>query len=421
MSFLRQLNIKIFFVFLVFFCLLILRLNNVYQDISKHNTDETLSFDTVLLSEPSISKSTQRFTVYPPHSRGISVVTTRFPTFRYADSLHISGKVTKQVPYNEKTVLTMSFPKIEAKKQNPFLSQIGYLRQRISDLLEISLPQTPASLLLGIVFGIKKGIPKDFQGALRTVGVFHVVAASGMNITMVSGFLLTFFGGFLKRQIAVVCSIVGILFYSLFSGFEPSIVRAAIMGVLPLVAQLFGRQYIASYGLLFAGYCMLFMTPLLLFDIGFQLSFVSCLGLLYLRPLFVRGERGSSLIKKSLIGEDLITTFSAQLATLPILLANFGSYSLLSILVNCLVLWTIPILMVLGFAGSLFGLLIPIVGSLFLFACLPFLLFFEKIVTVFSGFGLLLQIQSLPSGFVIGYYLLLLSFVVFSKQYEHSR
>lgn len=117
-----------------------------------------------------------------------------------------------------------------------------------------------------------------------------------------------------------------------------------------------------------------------------------------------------------LVSDDVATTIAAQLATLPILLSVFGNYGLFSVMVNALVLWTIPILMFLGGIGALIGIMIPLAGKLFLFACLPFLLFFEAIIRFFGGFGLMLTISSLPAVFIISYYLFLTGIVVLLRR-----
>ena len=94
-------------------------------------------------------------------------------------------------------------------------------------------------------------------------------------------------------------------------------------------------------------------------------------------------------------------------------MGNFGNYSLFSILVNGLVLWTIPLLMVLGAVAAFFSFVFPPLASFFLYLCLPFLYFFESVVGVFAKFGNTLNIKNFPISFVIAYYLFLVSFLLF--------
>lgn len=151
---------------------------------------------------------------------------------------------------------------------------------------------------------------------------------------------------------------------------------------------------------------MLFVSPKFLFDIGFQLSFLSTLGILFIPEVFTKA--------KNAISEDFLTTFSAQIATLPILLSAFGSYSVLSILVNVLVLWTIPFLMALGAIAALISFVFEPLARLFLYLCLPFLLYFEKTATFFTRFEFNLAVETISWQFIVSYYLFLASFLAYN-------
>lgn len=382
-----------------------------YQNPFYPANGEYISFKTTLLSESGRYSNYQRIYATLDQRTKIFVFTSLYPEHHYGDTIMISGNVKHRLLNNGNTIFSMSFPKIEAVKnsENFLLAFISSVRQKIILLFEKSLPAKSASLLLGIVFGIKETLPKEFSDNLKITGVMHVIAASGMNVTLVGGFLSSILVFFVKRQIALFLSIAGILFYAVLSGFEPSIIRAAIMGILTFSAQILGRQRIAAYGLFIAGYSMLFISPSLLFDVGFQLSFMSTLGLLYIRPVFERTDNLRKFLKSSIIGDDVITTISAQVVTLPILFANFGSYSLWSIVTNALVLWTVPILMILGGVGAILGIIIAPVGKLFLYLCLPLLTYFEVIINTFAKYPGILKIESVSWPIILGYYFILFS------------
>lgn len=390
--------------------LLFLRFFFFYQNQPQLEDGQELEFETTLLSEPQIVGRVQRITANLENGERIFITVPQFPEFNYGQTLHISGSLKKRLLTNERAILTMSFPKVEAvkKSKNPLLALTSFIRQRVILLFEKTLPPNASGLLLGIVFGIREGMDKSFSNDLRLSGVLHVVAASGMNVTMVGGFLSSLFGSVLRRQIALILSIFGIFFYALLAGLEPSIVRASLMGSLAFGAQILGRQNLAIYALFLTGYLMLLFSPPLIFDIGFQLSFFATLGLLYFSPVFQR-------LKLRVIGEDFQTTISAQAATLPILLSNFGTYSLWSVLINGLVLWTIPILMIIGGVGAMFGLLIEPLGQLILYLALPFLLFFETIVRASAKWGGVVGIESLPWQIAVGYYFILIAALMLRK------
>ena len=251
--------------------------------------------------------------------------------------------------------------------------------------------------------------------SLRNVGVVHVIAASGMNVTFVAGALIGILGQFLRRKIALTIAIFGIVFYAFLSGFEPSIVRAAIMSIIAFSAGLLGRDNFALTSVFITGGAMLFYAPRLLLDVGFQLSFLATLGILTIKPIL-----DSGFGKLGILGrfgkDDLGTTIAAQVATLPILLSVFGSYGMLSVLVNALVLWTVPVLMVIGSIGLVVSFIFEPVGKLFLFATIPILYYFEETVMYFGDKGFILAMPPFPAAVWIGYYFIVLGIIVFYRQ-----
>lgn len=279
------------------------------------------------------------------------------------------------------------------------------IRQKIISFFNSNLSSNSSGLLLGIVFGIKEGIPSDFLKDLRQVGVMHVIAASGMNVTMVGGFLSSIFLLFLKRQLALTLSILGILVYAVLAGLEASIIRASIMGILVFTAYILGRQAWPLFGLILTGYLMLIFDPNLIFDIGFQLSYLATLSLLYLKPVF-----------KNPILDSFQTTIFAQIATLPVIIANFGIYSLWSVLVNGLVLWTVPSLMVIGGVSSILSFLIEPIAKLILLMSIPILIYFETVVKFFAGQGFVISFSSVNWAIIAGYYFLVISLILYNRK-----
>lgn len=393
---------------LILLSILAFRFYFFYSNQTQYADGQGISFETSLLSEPQIFGSQQIFTANLGSNQKIRITTSRFPELHYGDFVRIAGKVS-----NKNDRLLIYFPEIQIanKSSNIFqtsLKKINTFRQKIIMLFSETLPSPSSSLLLGIIFGIKEQMPKDFSDNLKTTGVFHVIAASGMNVTLIGGFISSFFAFFLKRQIAIVSSILGIIFYAVLAGLEASIIRASIMGIIVFSAQILGRQTLAVNGLFLAGFIMLGIAPSLLSDIGFQLSFAATAGILFIKPIFQKKPSSAKASKgKEGIGSNVVTTIAAQIATLPILLANFGIYSIYSILVNGLVLWTVPILMMVGGLGVVLGLILEPAGQFLIYLCYPLLLYFQTVVNIFGKMGGVIIIQSLPWQFSAGYYCLL--------------
>jgi len=393
---------KRLFIFVTFLILILsLRLFLFYSQKTQYKDSQSISFEATVFSDPKFLGNYQDFSVNLPTGELIFVQTAGYQEYVYGDRIRISGSLKTKLLNNKNSILTLSFPKIEvARKSNgDFLAVVNSIRQKIIASFQVVLPKDASALLLGIVFGIKEDFSKTFLQNLKIVGVMHVIAASGMNVTMVSGFFFYIFSLVFKRQTAIFLSIAGIIFYDFLAGFQASIIRASIVGALAFSSQILGRQRDGVYILFLTGFIMLFLWPQFLTDVGFQLSFAATLGIMIIPNLFKKWENALS--------GDLLTTFSAQVATLPILLGSFGTYSIWSILVNFLVLWTVPILMILGGFAAIVSFVFAPLAKLLLYLCLPFLVYFQFIV----GFFLLILREHWPFKICLGnWYLLTICF-----------
>lgn len=340
--------------------------------------------------------------------RNVVVFAKSDTEFSYGDKIFLEGKVifSSQKNGNEQ-YLIIKDPKIKNLPKSFFLSLVGFLRNKVELIFARNLPRDESALLIGIVFGIRENISGEFKNALSGTGVLHVVAASGANVSIVASFLLGVFSYFLNRKLALFITALGILFYALFSGFSPSIVRASLMALALFTAGGIGRQNYSLLTLFFVGLVMVIFEPLNISDIGFQLSFVSTLGILTIKPAIEK-----MLGLKNPLFEDLLTTISAQLAALPILLGSFSSYSAISVLVNLFVLWTIPLLMVIGMVSVILGLVSPVLSLPALYLSYPLLVYFKKVVFFFSQSPLSLRLENVPIFMILGYYLIITSIVL---------
>lgn len=260
---------------------------------------------------------------------------------------------------------------------------LDVLRETISQTVRQSLPEPQASLLLGMILGVKGGFPSGFYEALRVTGTLHVVVVSGYNITVLINALgrgLTFLT--LKTRFFFI--VLGILLFIFLVGFEPPVIRAAIMGTIALLATVLGRQKDALRAFLIAGVLMAIFNPKWLIDISFQLSFLATLGLIVVLPILDRLIPG----RGALLREDLITTLAAQVLVWPLIAFKFGQVSILSPIVNALVLWTVPLLTVLGLIVTTLAILIRQLGYLLMLPLNLFLTYFVQVVRWFSSLNL---------------------------------
>jgi competence protein ComEC len=217
------------------------------------------------------------------------------------------------------------------------------LRRRVAELM----PQTEATLLLGLLTGEQSGLPNKVMQTFRDTGTAHVLAVSGYNITQVVSLALALFVvAALPHRRALLASGLAVMAFTWFVGAGPSVVRAALMGAMGLVARRLGRRYDAPIGLAFTAALMLLANPFILrYDLGFRLSFAAVLGLMvFARPLAERLK----WVRPKFAAEALSTTLAATLFTLPISLAEFGVLPYVGPLANVLVGPLVGALMLIG-------------------------------------------------------------------------
>ena len=209
-----------------------------------------------------------------------------------------------------------------------------------------------SSLMAGLLYGARSGFSAQVNNDFSRAGITHIVAISGYNISVVSKILMSLLlliG--LNRRRAFWFAIFGIILFVIFTGASASVVRAGVMGVIVLLASQMGRLSRVGNVLVFTAAVMLLFNPfVLVWDAGFQLSFLSTMGLVYLAPILIQylSVDDKKIILKSLT-ENFITTLSAIIFTLPLILFQFGRLSLVAPVANLLIVWIVPYLMLAGF------------------------------------------------------------------------
>jgi len=264
------------------------------------------------------------------------------------------------------------------------------LDHRISEVL----PSPQAELLSGILLGNKKDLPAELKLALRDSSTLHIVVVSGQNLTLLAALVLRL-SGVLKRKTAILLSFAVILFYVMLTGAQIPVLRAAVMAMLVFGAEVFGRQKSGIWILIVAGGVMLLVNPKWITDLSFQLSFLATLGVIAVSPVL---ERTLNFLP-GFIKQDLAITIGAQIMVMPIIIQNFHQLSLVGILTNLLVGWTIPFIMILGslalILGSVLSLVVNVLLTYFIYvvelsASLPFAWGYvgEQVWVVWTGYYL---------------------------------
>jgi competence protein ComEC len=269
------------------------------------------------------------------------------------------------------------------------------------------------------VLGIDDNLPEATQEAFRATGTAHLTAISGVNIAIVISLVFGLFRKLAGRIGGLVLSTVAIIAFTLLVGAPASAVRAALMGGLGLAGEQIGRRRAGIHSLCLTAAVMTAFNPAILWDAGFQLSFSATLGILWLNEPLQKGF--TKLLESALPGETarkiarplgdyLIVTLAAQIATLPILAITFGQLSLSAPFVNPLILPAQPAIMALGGLALAGGWLSPFVGQVFAWLAWPLLAYTLKIVEAIGEFtGLVVYVRA-GWGFAAAYYALLAFF-----------
>lgn len=236
------------------------------------------------------------------------------------------------------------------KSENQKRGWVDNFREELVLVYKRFVPEPEAGLIAGIVLGYKKDIGREFYQEMIKSGSVHIAVASGYNVLLVGGVVLSLCFWFLKRKTATLVAIGVMVFYSVLAGGEPPVIRAVWMASFIYMAQVIGRASVSSWILCLTALIMFVIEPPLFIDPSFQLSVAASLGMIVLEPRIT--SKLKLLIEEKwvdrIVGLGITTTISTMITTAPVLWFQFGRMSLIGILSNILILPLVPPLMLLG-------------------------------------------------------------------------
>ena len=255
------------------------------------------------------------------------------------------------------------------------------IRNAFAERIKRLIPEPEVKLGLSYLLGMKSGLPENLSENLRTIGLMHIVVASGAHLGILVGIVRKLFGG-LSRFVELVFSILFVVLFMTMVGWTPSIMRAGVMVILSLVAWFHGRKIAPWRMILMVVAVTLLINPMFLVDLGWLFSFASFTGIMVLSPMikeFLYGKK-----KPGFIAELITTTIGATIMTLPITLYFYGTISLISLVANLLILPTLSWAMGLVFlTGVVAG--IPGIENVVAFLVKQLLSFHIWIVELFGS------------------------------------
>src|SRR3989344_5601973 len=280
----------------------------------------------------------------------IQITAQRYPEFEYGDKVSVDGII-----------------------------------KAIQDSFKKVLPLEKATFLSGLTLGETGEFSEEFEEKLRLTGTTHLVALSGYNIAVIATVVLLALNRWFSRWTSSLFAIIVIISFVVMTGAEASVVRAALMAMVLTIAEHSSRQYYFRNAIVFVALLMVLANPkVLVFDVGFQLSFLATLGIVYLRPV-LKNKLGFNDEPGFLSWKDnLLTTSSAQIVVLPILIFSFGQFSPFSLLTNVLILEFIPVTMAIGFFIAIAGIFFSSLAFILSLAIQPLLFYIFGVINIFS-------------------------------------
>jgi competence protein ComEC len=349
-------------------------------------------------SRPEARGATQRFVVDASSIEGqgervrvtgsVQVRTSVSRTYRTGDTVRIDG-VLEPPPQIDTfdyaaylarrgVFAVVEFPRVQVTghvDRDGLFGLVGTIQQKGHAALWKGLPASQAALAEGILLGRRSDIPRDINDDFNRSGISHLIVISGFNIALVGSVVVGATAWLVGRRWAGLLALATIVAYSILVGLTPPVARATVMGSVAVLAMLSGRPHGAGVTLLLAAALLTAHDPRILSDLSFQLSFAATAGLIVLTPsLLAYGRRllsdeaaAGNLSWRSIavaIWDILAVTLAATVATLPLLLLNFGRLSTVSPLANLLLVPLFPLVLVTGAIGLFLAMLVPAATTL---------------------------------------------------------
>jgi competence protein ComEC len=357
----------------------------------------------------------------------------RYPTYHYGDVLKVSGEMETPPQFEDfdyKSYLARQgiysviyYPGLEVLDHGQGLKPLQWihsLRERLSASLARALPEPQGSLAQAILLGLRGNIPDSLYAAFSRTGTAHLLAISGLHISIIIAMLLSFgilvFGR--QRSIYIWLTLALMWLYAMLAGMHPPIIRAAIMGSLFLIAEYLGRQRSAIIALAFTAAVMVGIQPHVLWSVSFQLSFLAMAGLILLYPYFqawgrkgvasLFGARERIAAAGGMITDGFAITLAAIVAVGPLIAYNFGIVSLVALPATFFSLPALPFIIVTAALVAFVGLLVSLAAQILGWLAW---LFLSYLIFVVQGFDALphssLEVTTISTWHVWGYYVIL--------------
>jgi len=356
-----------------------------------------------------------------------------YSDYHYGDYLEIKSKLIRPEEYKNyrrylavRNIYSLSYyPKIKILAKNRgnfFYRNILNLKNKLKILIKGNFTEPQATVAAAIFLGLKHQIPQELRANFSLTGLSHLLAVSGLHIVTIiailSFILIEIF--YISRRKIFYLLLPIIIIYIVLVGLPASAVRAAIMAFVYIYGQKIGRRKDQLNLLVGTAWLMLLVNPkLLIGDIGFQLSFLSVLGIYWLYPDFDKILAKVPNKKYFPLRSYLSITLSAQIFTFPLILYYFGNLSLIAPMANLFILPVVPLLMIFIFIFSFMALIFSWLAKILVWPAWVILTYILIMVKFFAHLPCLsFSFGSVSIGLVIFLYLAIILLKILFQEKE---
>jgi len=323
------------------------------------------------------------------------------PAIYRGDKIEVSGKL---FPTGGAKQAKISYANIKVIGRSS--SWVEKTRLKFVAGMQTALPEPQASFGLGLLLGQRNTLPDDVSRTLSMVGLTHIIAVSGYNLTIIIRGVRRTLGKRSKYQFFII-SLLLMGCFLLFTGFSASIVRAALVSMLSLIAWYTGRTFKPILLISLVAAITAYVYPIYLWsDIGWYLSFLAFFGVMVIAPLIKARLFGKK--KQKFIGQVVLESFSAQLMTIPFIIYIFKQISVVALLSNAVIVPLVPLAMLLSLISGIVGIINPVISGLVAWPATILLTYMLDVVRLFSKIPHVLVERSITlAGTIVSYAVIL--------------
>ena len=276
---------------------------------------------------------------------------------------------------------------------NALLEELYRLRLSCCDVLLSSLGDEYGGILCAILFGEKSGLSGEIKDLFTDGGIAHILAISGLHISLIGAFLYALLDRYpVPRFVSFLLTVLILVLYGYSVGFAPSVFRAVFMFSYRLLAKLLRKSYDMPTALSLSAFLTCLCFPYMVLDSSFQLTYLACIGIIFIFPCFLPFTNRSKRW-----WDALFVGFAVFVATLPVVICSFHQASLSGFILNFFVLPAMPVLFVCAFGVILFWNWLKPVAYILALVCKAILFSFSFGVELLTGIPFFMITAKTPS------------------------